>query len=82
MIPFRRTALYLAASVGVLSLARAPRKHRNGKSAADDGCANRGGRRDGSRGTHFCRTPVRNPGQPMIVVNVGNGVAATSRVAR
>jgi len=27
---------------------RAPRKHRMAKSAADDGCANRGGRRDGS----------------------------------
>ena len=81
MIPFRKTALYLAASVGAL-VTRLGRLASTGmaKSAADDGCANRGGRWDGSCGTHFCLSEIL--GQPVIVENVGNGVAATSRVAK
>ena len=83
MIPFRKTALYLAASVGVLSLA-------SGASQAQEWPSRpltmavptaAGGGTD-LVARIFAGRLSEILGQPMIVVNVGNGVAATSRVAK
>ena len=83
MIPFRKTALYLAASVGALSLA-------SGASQAQEWPSRpltmvvptaAGGVMDlVARIFAGCLSEIL--GQPVIVENVGNGVAATSRVAK
>ena len=83
MIPFRKTALYLAASVGALSLASGASQAQEWPSrpltmvvpTAAGGVMDLVARIFAGRLSEIL-------GQSAIVENVGNGVAATSRVAK